>query len=218
MTTSKTILKDLFKLKSELETKELYPLTLKELIEKVQENIRSESLPNTTTKRRYNAIKRFLSQNHLKSRPILQFTHLENGYQVFTDSYALFRFYNDEIIKQLPQTTDENAQNLTPYPNTARLCEGVFNSTLKSDFYNIKDIKNDIRTTENNYIDIELNHEQNARLEKNLLKRFIDIMGFKNNEKIQFNYMGFSYPGYTVRPVAVVATDKEGLILPLRVE
>jgi|LGOV01.1.fsa_nt_gb hypothetical protein len=191
---------------------------LLELIEQIKEEMKIESLPEATTKKQYNAIKKFLNQKVLERRPILQLTHIENGYQVFTDSYMLFRFYNDEIIKQLPHTTDENNNGKCGnYPQTEKLC-GIFKEGVKSDVFTVADLKRIIKTVEkNDYkkkpFNIELTKETKTRLDGVKLEKLFSIMNMKNDSKFTFLY----YPtlGHTIRPIGIMHQDKEALILPM---
>lgn len=207
-----TILKRLYDIKNynmHDEFKGLNEIKFNKLIDDLKEDITKENLPEGSSKKQYTAIKRFLNQKWLDSRPVLKLTHIEDERQIFTDSYVLFRFTGDSIIYDLPQTKKESN-----YPQTKDLCEPTFNSSLKSPDYSIKDLKNQIRTSEKT-IDIKLNETQKAKIDKKKLKQAIDIMNFKNKDVIQFNYLHTNHE-YTIRPIAIVTDTRECLIVPLR--
>ena len=209
------------KLLSKLYESQKNGIKLLELIEQIKEEIKIEELPDITPKKQYTAAKKFLNQKNLERRPLLKLTHLENGYQVFTDSYMLFRFYNDSIIEQLPHTQDEDHKGKCgTYPQTEKLC-GVFTEGTKSKQYNVLKLKQLIKTLEKNNMnekpfDFEFENGK-MRIDGIKLEKLFAIMNMKNNVDFSFLYFPCGKENYTVRTVGIKQGDKEAIILPMRV-
>jgi hypothetical protein len=216
-----TILKKLYELESKDYTGKkdstLDFLKYKELIEQLKESINMESLPEGSTKKQYTAIKKMLKLIG-KRRTLLGLTHIdEKGRQVFTDSYILFRFYNDAIIEALPKTTDPENEGHT-YPQTEKLCDPTLNSSLKSPPVKISSLKDKIRTADL-YVIVDLvpDGSYKAAFGKKVLDQFITIMNFKNTDTIELLYPSLGN-GFSVRPLGVKYNNREGIILPYRME
>jgi hypothetical protein len=189
-------------------------VSMDKLIDDIKEEIKKENLPKMTTKKQYNAIKRFLNQKHLKFRPVLMHTHLEKDYQVFTDSYMLFKFYGDEIIPQLPKTTD--TKNLSPYPKTEKLCGILESDGVESEAFNVGDLRKQIKTIEKGNgikpIEFKFDDETIYLLDGMKLEKAFDILRLKNNEDFTFKY----YHDTSVRPLGIKLKNREAIILPVR--
>lgn len=210
------ILENLYNLKEQLQNENnKHHLTLENLIEAMQHDIKLEAIPETNEKTRYNAIIKFLNQKHNQSRPILQVTHIENDCQIFTDSYAGFRFFNDSIINQLPKTSDDENKNMPQYPNLNELIEKASNDVNNSKMFKVIDLKKQIKIAKE-FIELNLNESLKVRLDKKLIDQFIKILGYKNNDYITINYIS-SNNDYYVKPLyCKQSPTRDGIILPLR--
>jgi hypothetical protein len=189
-------------------------ISMNKLIDDIKEEIKKENLPKMTTKKQYNAIKRFLNQKHLRMIPVLMHTHLEKDYQVFTDSYMLFKFYGDEIIPQLPKTTDK--ENLAPYPKTEALCGILENDGVESEPFNVGELRKRIKTIQKTdsvkIVEFDFDSETKYHLDGLKLEKAFDILRLKNNENITFKY----YQDTSIRPIGIKLKNREAIILPMR--
>lgn len=184
------------------------------LIKKLENEAIKENIPENSTKKQVTAIIRFLNSKHNQSRPVLTYTHYKDDYQVFTDSYMLFRFFNDSIIETLPNTKYQ--KNLPAYPNTEKIINPVKNEGVTSESYNIKELLQKIRLLKSDKIELSLNDNLKVLLDKKKLKDFITIMLFKNSDMLQFKYFNNSNDYYTSLLYASNGLNKEGIILPCR--
>ena len=211
-----TILKKMYDMKQD---DQINILKYHELIEQLKESINMESLPEGSTKKQYKAIKKMLGSVS-EFRKLLKLTHMDKkGRQVFTDSYILFRLSGDAIIESLPQTTDDTVKAWAGnYPQTEKLCDPTFKSSLKSPLVKISSLKQLIKTEkEHVVIDLVKDGSYKAALSKKNLKLFIDIMNFKNSDEISFLYPSMG-SGFSIRPLGVIYNNREGIILPVRME
>ena len=183
------------------------------LVEILQHDVLNENVPDNTTKKQHTACVRFLNQKWLERRPILQHTHLEENYQVFTDSYMLFRFFDNNINHNLPKTSDN--VDLGPYPKTNTFKEGII---MYSE--NVLDLRKLLKITNTETIDLDLSNGKKVRVDTKKLKDYLNIMGYKNNEVLSFIINDFTQD-YCIRPIVsqrnVNNSKIQGLLLPCRV-
>lgn len=184
-----------------------------DLMETIKEEIRKESIPESTSKKQYTAIKRFLNQKHLQMRPVLTraYQDKENDRQIFTDSYTLYIFNGKSIIPQLPDI-DEGMN----YPKIDKLIEPCKNIFVGRKKIKVEELKKIIKTTTEETFDLDLDNGKKVRLSTKYAKWFVDIMGFKNKDVIEFRH-DIPNDEYTIRQLYVSYGDREGIILPCRV-
>ena len=145
--------------------------------------------------------------------PVLQTAYNHpDGYQVFTDSYVLFRFYKTEIIDVLPSTNND-----ATYPSTEKLVDPIFENGIKSNQLQVKTLKTLCKTSPNEYIEIGLGTNNCVKLGIKNLQTFLTIMGLKNREYISFIYIQSSSK-YIIKPIGVKVKNKDGIIMPMRTE
>lgn len=97
---------------------------LKDYLKEIEYNLSLEELNSNTSKKRLNAIKKYLNKNLKMSKPILGKCDYQeiNGKetQVFTNSYSAFFFTDEEIIQGL-NTVDKNEKEKQEYPSLVQI-------------------------------------------------------------------------------------------------
>lgn len=97
---------------------------LKDYLEEIEYNLSLEELNSNTSKKRLNAIKKYLNKNLKMSKSILGKCDYQeiNGKetQVFTNSYSAFFFTDEEIIQGL-NTVDKNEKEKQTYPSLVQV-------------------------------------------------------------------------------------------------
>ena len=93
-------------------------------LKEMEYNLSLEELNSNTSKKRLNAIKKYLNKNLKMSKPILGKCDYQNingtKTQVFTNTYSAFFFKDDEIIQGL-NTVDKNEQARQVYPSLVQV-------------------------------------------------------------------------------------------------
>ncbi len=193
------------------------PLGLVKLLEKIEDEIRTQTSFKTTPKTRVNAIKKVASKD--KVRPILQGYAIQDEFKVVTDSYHAIAIHQDEMPLPLVATSDEleklgfksEEEYKEKYGNTS-LIPGVYPNLRQ--FWDF-DKSNEIQV---NLDDIEVfyktNKDKKAGFEINgctykisYLKNLIDILG----KDLKWYFTG------EINPLYVVNSDGEiGLVLPFK--
>ena len=152
---------------------------LKDYLKEIEYNLSLEELNSNTSKKRLNAIKKYLNKNLKTERPILSKCNYQNingtKTQVFTNTYSAFFFKDDEIIQGL-NTVDENEKARQVYPSLVQ----VYNASQVNLCYMSKE----------NYITVGNIYQAISRA-KSLEKDF--VLFNLSNEKFDNQYWNLIY-------------------------
>lgn len=182
-----------------------------ELEKLVQEEYFKVYAKETKTSKQYASATRLLKRS--KNRPILQHVHIdENGHQVFTDGYRLYKMKRH--IPNLPLLKDNESLKGETYPRTDRIIpiNLQYNMTFK-----VKDFKAlMVETKQGTGIDatftIKLDNIDLTGFTFNSFTELFDILDFKNNDTFTLQYNA------NVKPFLVYNEHGDlGLILPVRI-
>ena len=148
-------------------------------LKEIEYNLSLEELNSNTSKKRLNAIKKYLNKNLKMSKSILGKCDYQeiNGKetQVFTNSYSAFFFADEEIIQGL-NTVDKNEKEKQVYPSLVQ----VYNASQVNLCYMSKE----------NYITVGNIYQAISRA-KSLEKDF--VLFNLSNEKFDNQYWNLIY-------------------------
>ena len=176
---------------------------LEKLENLVIENIKLDKVVETTSKTRYNTANKVLKR-HKGIRPVLEKVIIENGIQIFTDSYILFRLKN--IIPELPEHKD-----ISIYPKTDYIFNNArsYNSSIK---YTCKDLKQLAKIDK--IVEFKTNDGFKITVDSKLLLEVLIILDYKNKDIVEIFYSNYSI----YKPLYFINNGDEGILLPLRKE
>lgn len=147
-------------------------------LKEIEYNLSLEELNSNTSKKRLNAIKKYLNKNLTMSQPILGKCDYQeiNGKetQVFTNSYSAFFFTDNAMIQGL-NTVDKNEKEKQTYPSLVQ----IYNAS-QVDLCSI---------SEENYITVGNIYQAISRA-KSLDKDFVVFnLSGENNDKSNQNFI-----------------------------
>jgi len=200
-------------LKEMQDNKEISFLTMFKILEDLKKEIQKKEAKEANQASQYRYALKVLNNKDNKSRPILQTTCIRNGIQIFTDSWIAFMLKN--VIKALP--TIETEEEEKRYPDFSRLKPDC------NDFIDIKciDLKNDIATLKDKEIYLLKNDYLPMALNVLNVKIMINVLNFKNDDMIRFNYIHNSSSSYHcyIRPFLIKNdSGDECILLPCRIK
>jgi hypothetical protein len=161
-----------------------------------------EAASTNNEKKAYQAAKKMLSSKHLDSRPILKKAYIRDGFQLFTDSYTLYKFNGEMIIKTLETHPSDLQQQ---YPQIDRIVDFIANYELT---LNTSDLIQRCKLLKSDECLEIKTADFSIWFEKNRMLQFIDIMRLSGDFTAEVKS--------NVSPLRVRKNESIGIILPIR--
>ena len=151
-----------------------------ELLNDLQTEIMNEKNKDRTLIQKTNKAKAFL-KGAGKTREVLSFSIIENGYQYFTDSIVAFKLKEHLILNDVNKYNEENKE-LLRYPNIERLFSNLKSDATVDDL-NIDYYLNKLKAKKyNKNEEKEIFENENIKIcfDVKKLKMITDILGTSN--------------------------------------
>lgn len=163
-----------------------------------------ETASTNNEKKAYQAAKKMLGSKHLDSRPILKKAYMRDGFQIFTDSYTLYKLSDNMIIKTLETHPSDLKQE---YPKIDRIVDFIANYEITLNTYDL--IKRCKLLKRDEFLEVKT-ADFSIWFKKNRMLQFIDIMRLEGDFTVEVKS--------NVSPLRVRIDQSVGLILPIRKE
>lgn len=174
---------------------------LEQLENMLIESIKLDKVVETTSKTRYKEALKILKKSKDK-RPILAKSIIKDGFQIFTDSYVLFKLL--DIIPELPEL-----DNINSYPKTETFFENGKGNTVLIQI-SCKELKQMIKI--NKVIDLKVNDDMIIKVDSKLLLSVLVILDYSNNDIVDIHCSSINVH----RPIYFNNNGNEAVLLPLR--